>query len=455
MSASRRLQRRRQWVRRTLTVAVALLALAWLAHGPLSQIGVLPGLIRRGAAPFPLMGATREGRWRQDVLYLAAQLPARHRDAFFQTPETTFRAQAAALEAAVPASDDVVIMLGMAALAASLGDGHTSVELADPQRLHTFPLRLTWLGDDLVVIGAHADYGAALGARVTHVGATPIAAALDAVTPFIAHDNAQQLRALSPGLLLTPEILAALRILPDAPIGRFQLETAEGEALVLEVTPVRADMPFEEVTIDEALAITPPLRMQGGSQPYWYSYLAESRTIYFHYRRCVDDPQRPFTAFNRELFALIDSQPVERLIIDLRFNGGGDSRVLRPFIAAVQQRPALNQQGRLYVLIGAQTFSSALMNAIELRDGTHSILLGEPTGGKPNAYGEVRSFRLPNAGLRVQYSTRYHTNLPGSDAPSLRPDLLYPLTWSDLLTGADPAVEAAMGGVLPPGEPLR
>lgn len=133
----------------------------------------------------------------------------------------------------------------------------------------------------------------------------------------------------------------------------------------------------------------------------------------------------------------------------------GASRVLRPFIAAVQQRPALNQQGRLYVLIGAQTFSSALMNAIELRDGTHSILLGEPTGGKPNAYGEVRSFRLPNAGLRVQYSTRYHTNLPGSDAPSLRPDLLYPLTWPDLLTGADPAVEAAMGGVLPPGEPLR
>jgi hypothetical protein len=84
------------------------------------------------------------------------------------------------------------------------------------------------------------------------------------------------------------------------------------------------------------------------------------------------------------------------------------------------------------------------MNAIELRSGTKSILLGEPTGGMPNHYGEVRSFQLPNSGLRVQYFTRYFTNLPGSNAPSLAPDLSYPITWADLLAGADPAVEAAI-----------
>lgn len=231
MIASFRLQPWRRWAH----LSVALLVVAWLANGALAHIGALPGLISRGAAPFPLHAATRDGRWRQDVVFLASQLPSLHRNAFFQTTEQQFRAQAASLATAVPTSDDVTIMLGMAALAASLGDGHTYIELADPRRLHTFPLHLMWFGDDLVVIGAGLDYRETLGARVTRIGDTPIAAVLEAVGPFVAHDNAQQLRTLSPRFLVTPEILVALGILPDAATGRFQLETASGGTLSVEV----------------------------------------------------------------------------------------------------------------------------------------------------------------------------------------------------------------------------
>lgn len=167
--------------RRWVHLSVALLVVVWLADVALAHIGSLPGLISRGAAPFPLQTATRDGRWRQDVLFLTSQLPSLHRNAFFQTTEQRFQAQAASLAAAVPTSDDVTIMLGMAALAASLGDGHTYVELADPRRLHTFPLRLMWFGDDLVVIGDGLDYWETLGARVSRIGDTPIAAALEAV----------------------------------------------------------------------------------------------------------------------------------------------------------------------------------------------------------------------------------------------------------------------------------
>jgi hypothetical protein len=72
------------------------------------------------------------------------------------------------------------------------------------------------------------------------------------VTPLIAHDNEQQLRTLSPQYLLAPEILAALGILPEAAVGRFQVETAGGEILTLAVAPVRADSAL--------LSIAPPTR---------------------------------------------------------------------------------------------------------------------------------------------------------------------------------------------------
>ncbi len=44
---------------------------------------------------------------------------------------------------------------------------------------------------------------------------------------------------------------------------------------------------------------------------------------------------------------------------------------------------------------------------------TNPILVGEPTGGKPNSYGEISSFLLPNSGLVVNYSTKYFEQVSG------------------------------------------
>jgi len=85
-----------------------------------------------------------------------------------------------------------------------------------------------------------------------------------------------------------------------------------------------------------------------------------------------------------------------------------------------------------------------LQNAITLHQDTNAILIGEPTGGKPNHYGEVRYFNLPNVGLLVQYSTRYWLNYPGSDPLTLEPDITAVATIDDLLAGRDPALETVL-----------
>ena len=41
------------------------------------------------------------------------------------------------------------------------------------------------------------------------------------------------------------------------------------------------------------------------------------------------------------------------------------------------------------------------------QNDTEAIFIGEPTGGRPNHFGEVKSFNLPNSGLSVRYSTKY------------------------------------------------
>ena len=143
--------------------------------------------------------------------------------------------------------------------------------------------------------------------------------------------------------------------------------------------------------------------------------------------------------FARELFAAIAVKHVDRAIVDLRFNGGGDSRVIGPLKSALHSR-----HYPVFVLIGDGTFSSAQDNAIEMRHQLNATLVGEPTGEKLNSYGEVRQMKLPNSGLRIQYSTEFYRMQKDSDADALYPDISAPLALADFLAGRDPALDAAL-----------
>ncbi len=68
-----------------------------------------------------------------------------------------------------------------------------------------------------------------------------------------------------------------------------------------------------------------------------------------------------------------------------------------------------------------------MLNAIDLKQKAGAVLIGEPTGGKPNHYGEVKRVTLPHSGLTLSYSTKYFSRYK-KDTSTLRPDI--ELLWS-------------------------
>src|SRR4029450_7422938 len=92
------------------------------------------------------------------------------------------------------------------------------------------------------------------------------------------------------------------------------------------------------------------------------------------------------------------------------------------FIMCLQFRARPHKPGAVIVLIGRGTFSSAQLNAAKLKSDANATLIGEPTGQKPNAYGEVRSFTLPHSQIPVNYSTK-HFQTESGDRPSMEPDV--------------------------------
>ncbi|MFA7635568.1 MAG: peptidase S41, partial [Bacillota bacterium] len=172
---------------------------------------------------------------------------------------------------------------------------------------------------------------------------------------------------------------------------------------------------------------------------YWYEYLPEHKTVYFQYNSCANMEEKSFSAFSRDLFRFIDENDVDRLIVDLRNNGGGNSLVMQPFISKIRGS-SLKHEDRLFVVLGRRTFSSALLNALELRNSTQATFVGEPTGGRPNHHGEVRTLFLSNIGITVGYSTKYF-RYSREDTDSMVPDVIIEPSIASFAAGRDPVVD--------------
>ena len=403
-----------------------------------------PKSLQKQPAPTPLPAETRDERWQQAVEYLGEQLPYLHIDPYFKIGKTDFQKSVRQLSAEIPNLNDEQIIVEMMRITASIGDGHTrSYPELDPVNFQRIPLVTRWLDDGLIVVAASPEYEQSIGNKVVQIGKYPIEVVDNAVRPLIAADNHMQLLSNSPAYISMPAVLYGLGLIPQKDQVSFIFEAQDGSNFTLDLEPALWP-PETIVTIYEKTDVQTPLYEQDKRSYYWYQHLPESNTVYVQYNVCAEQDGKPFQPFVDEVFNLVDQNPDTRLVLDVRFNGGGNGAVLFPFIDAIKARPSVNTKGKLFVITGRWTYSSALQNAIMLQKDTNAILVGEPTGGKPNHYGEIRSFTLPNVGLRVQYSTRYWLTYPAKDPLTLEPDIPVGITFADMLAGRDPVLEAIL-----------
>ncbi len=170
--------------------------------------------------------------------------------------------------------------------------------------------------------------------------------------------------------------------------------------------------------------------------------------------------------------ALLDSNPVDNLVFDLRDDEGGDLTVAFPLLqglttrlAALQGNPAF----RVSALINGGNYSSATLLAMILKGevpdflapyapGIGAIpttLVGEPTGGPPLTHGDPETFALPASGMLVQYSTAYSPafpNIPSGDV--VYPDIPAAVQSTDYFARHDPMVAAVLARAgAPPAAP--
>jgi hypothetical protein len=402
-----------------------------LALASLFGIGLLPTIGKAQKAGEALI--LSKAQWREDLQYLARELPKRHKNLFHTVSREQFERAVAELDAEIPTLAAYQIMVRMLQITAKVGDAHTYVHLPPTSKL--YPLSTYWFGSDLHVVRAAPEYKQALGAKVVKIGDLNINDVQTRLLRVLSQaENEWFILSNSPGYMANPEVLHTLGIVPDVSRAAFTFENDEGKQFALDITPVVPDAGFNSLWL--RAAASEPLSRQKPNEPFAFTYLPESQTIYVSFRGYDSLGENA-----RKLFQFIDSNPTRRLVIDMRQNGGGDfTKVRSSLLPAIKQRPTINQKGHLFVVTGRRTFSAAMTNAIDFRKETNAILVGEPPGERPNSYQENDEMKLPNSGLVVSYSTKYYKFLD-EDAPVVMPDKRIDPNWLDFKAGHDPVMD--------------
>ncbi len=390
-------------------------------------------------------------QWREDLAFLWQSIRTHHPNPFHAVTEESLQSMVDALYARIPTLDSHEIIVEMARIVAMIQDGHTGIRGGLQFLTGQYPLRLHVFDDGIFVRSAPSALRGAVGARLLKLGDRTAEEAYTAVATITAHDNAMTLKNRVPDAMVLPEILHALEITPDRDQARFVLADRQGRELTVDLTP----LPFDATLnwIDAAEGDTEPLYRRRVADNYWHQYLEESQTLYVQYNRVRDASDETIAQYFDRVSQFARDLPIQRIVLDVRGNGGGNDYLNAPVVEWVKSSPSVTR-GRFYVIIGRGTYSAAQKLVTRLDATTGVVFVGEPTGGSPNHFGDAVRLRLPNSDLTLTVSSVYHGDAPGDGRRSIEPDLWAPPSSEDYFAGRDAAMEAILS-TEQPGSPTR
>jgi hypothetical protein len=366
-----------------------------------------------------------------------------------------------------------VTLLRITALA---DNGHTNLYYGKGAPQSITPLRVMLFADGLYVLRAKSEYADLLGARVESIEGRPTRDVIAALEQL--HGGTEGWRRTYAAIYVqSPEILYgdAIGSRPDQTHWTFRLPNGS------EVTrTLSGDVSGENEPHAEMARWLSPQKMKGEPSD-WHALVSDDADLPLSLRDFNSTFRRAWIDHGCTLFiqlkaiADVDKQhigdflsattnemrahPPCNIILDLRFNTGGDYTKAARFASHLPD--FVPPSGRIYLLTGPQTFSAAITTTAFVKQaaGSRAIILGEPVGDRLTFYGEGNEGCLPHEDLCLHYATGMHDYAHRCDdwdrcywlnwifpvqVKSLTPDETIKMTFADYMARRDPVFERAV-----------
>ena len=399
-----------------------------------------------GAAPVP---PDRVNGWRYDIAFWLEQVRKQHYVYKSKPLPSSLSKAAAELSRNVPKFSDERMLFEMQRLAAHVGDGHTYVLPLGARRVtgSVIPLRFYLFSDGLFVIDAYAGQERWIGSKLVSIGNTSAATILERMKPAISADNRFGYRWIGPPFL---NLRGAIESVADGITSDSIPVTLRDRAGRVHKLKFVSGPPPRMQGVPKLMASKlpgapgAPVWLRQVDKNFWMSPLTDG-ALYVQFNQVRDDDAQPLSQSGAALKQQLMTMRPSRVILDVRHNNGGNSYLYPPIIDALTSWEAAMPAGKLYVLIGRNTFSAAQNFIAQLDKRTRAVFVGEPSSSKPNFVGEENNLVLPWSGAMISISNRYHENIRGDNREWIEPDIKVELSSTDYFANRDPVLERLVG----------
>jgi len=393
--------------------------------------------------------------WREDLRFLAAQMRLKHKSLFHSMTEAEFNQAIEKLDADIPQLNEDQIFVRFLQIMAMVQDGHSGFDirpLPPPDRKDHIPVRFVRYADGIYVRAAAPEYADMVAGRVVKVGSSGWQQAMQRVDSIESHDpgnNGEQLAWSAKTSLNCPRLLYGLGLSQSRDSAEFVIEkNGQSHSLTMKASVPMGEWYLNSVPegwVDARSTSVPvPLARQHEEKHYWFTYLPEYHAVYFQFNLVINDDGETLADFAERLATALEQPGVERLVIDLRNNTGGDNTLLRPLLVALI-RSKVNRRGGIFAITGPTTFSAAQNFVNRLENYTEAIYVGEPTAENINFYGDPVGITLPHSRLEAAVSQLWWQDKdPRDKRAATFPEIAIEPTFRDYVAGADPALQYAL-----------
>ena len=271
-------------------------------------------------------------------------------------------------------------------LIASFGDSHTELiwqQFIDKNKI--LPLQVMWFSDGIFVVATIKDNINILGCKIIEINDIPIQTIIDSLSTLITVDNSATIKKTFPNQLPYFQLLEHFfNFKTDSII--LQVETPNGEILNSRIRLTQMDRNNAVLIKRDSVSLC----NQNKKELFTDNLMKKDNIYYIQYNQCASRERPPvgfkgnpeqlpsFSEFQEKIIKTINNNDFRKVIFDMRFNGGGSSGQGTELISKLSSIEKINKKGKLYVVIGRATFSSAIINALDFtKNDDKPIFVGE------------------------------------------------------------------------------
>jgi len=396
-------------------------------------------------------------QWQEDLRYFQKVIHDDYPFLFKKISSEDFDAEVEKLHKDIPSLEAHELPIAMSRIVSLFEYGHTQVPFGTVAQNGVLPVILYHFNDGVYIEGVQKTHKKTLGAKVVKVGGMPVEDALKLIRPVVPAENDQYFKAYGLRFLTVPDVLHAQRVIP---------KLSDDITLTLEKEGKIFDYTFPKVELEEISSLytytkpsdswlsardtskTPLYLKHLADKYYFFEFLPESKTVYVRQSSVFNDEKETLNDFYKRLFEFIDTNDVEKLIYDVRLNGGGNNYNNINLIKGLMARPNINQRGHFFYIIGRNTFSACQNLTNDIGTYTEAIMVGEPTAENVNFYGDARREVLPNSGISAYLSFAWwQDKSPWDNSDWTLPNIAVDMSFEQYITNQDPVLDAAMNYV--------